>query len=186
MMDGSVSPNGVNQWIQWHHFSGGSLASIGWSLVVKPSCKMLLVSTGTLLNNLILGHPSLSINLFHSLIYVHAHKHETALYLTMYSPSGWPSWLGRMLGYVRSWVQILPLIKYSGLSGASCCGHGQHPKVWGPMESPKGFGWEVPPLSQKKKIIFDHVCISMIFLDCSKFSYNGQSIFIKKWCNRRN
>ncbi|RVW78055.1 ADP-ribosylation factor GTPase-activating protein AGD3 [Vitis vinifera] len=49
----------------------------------------------------------------------------------------------RMCGRgARSWVRILPLVKYPDLPGAGCCGRGHHPKVWVPMESPKGLAME--------------------------------------------
>ncbi|RVW46863.1 hypothetical protein CK203_075692 [Vitis vinifera] len=42
----------------------------------------------------------------------------------------------------RSWVQILLLVKYLDLHGASCYGHGQHPEVWVSMESFKSLTME--------------------------------------------
>ena len=51
----------------------------------------------------------------------------------------------------RSWVQILLLVKYLDLHGASCYGHGQHPKVWVSMESFKSLTMECFLGYKKKK-----------------------------------
>lgn len=50
---------------------------------------------------------------------------------------------------------------YSELRGAGCGGHIQHPKVWVPMESPKGSAMEGSSLLKKKcrKAIIAMLCI---------------------------
>ena len=42
---------------------------------------------------------------------------------------------------VRFWVWILPLVKYLNLHGVGCW-RSQYPKIWVPIESPKGLAIE--------------------------------------------
>lgn len=58
----------------------------------------------------------------------------------------------RMCGKgTRSQVQILSLVKYTDLPGASCSGCGQNPEVRVPMESPKGLAMKGSSVFKKKK-----------------------------------
>ena len=50
-----------------------------------------------------------------------------------------------------SQVRILSLIEYLDLPDASCYQCGEHPKIWVPMESPKGLVMEVSSVIKKKK-----------------------------------
>ena len=71
----------------------------------------------------------------------------------------------RMCGRgARSWVRILPLVKYPDLPGAGCCGRGHHPEVWVPMESPKGLVMKGPSVILKKKKILSIKRIEDIYL----------------------